>query len=489
MDAALAREIIAQALEDETHEGTMPEDDDKAIETAEGLVQMAKDAWEQNIQGPEVEAILKLAERAEDENGSSGKKDKPAAKAKPAGRPKKADPEPEPEDEPADSRASEEPWEAYDSDKVADILEGLEVWAEQEEFDSVLHILLYEEANKNRKKIVDAATAALPEDMIPGEQVSGEVEPEGDDDAEPEPEPEAESNEPYEGYDSSKMVEIKESINAMLEDEEMDDEDKLAALQATYDYEALNKTRTGMLDFLDEKISSYKEQDDDEEGETEEEGEAEGAAASADDSGDEEGAEGGESDSKSARSAAGKRSGSSTAAKGRSSSEPDASDDAALLESVHELIARERLHIPEALEEDPVELPFDLTTVSDTELQQLYSAFNAYSYRAGYLLMLEEAKGSKYREAADEIVQAYLASSESDASVTAVKAQAEEHDDVKAWRRKQRRAAILADALRKERDSYDKVCERLSRIETMRQDEWQRSGGGPASRGSRPGKK
>lgn len=493
MQADLAREIIAQALEDETYEGDIPDDDDKAVEVAEGLVVMAKDAWEQNIQGPEVEAILKLAER--DENGSkeSGKK-KPAAKPaakRPAKKEPEPEPDPEPEDEPeADSRASEEPWEGYDSDKVGEIIEGLEVWAEDEEFDSVQHILIYEEANKNRKKIVERATELLPEDMIPGEEVSGEVEPEPESDPEPEP---PTATEPYEGYDDSKVSEIKEALTEYLDDEDTDDEDKLATLKQTFDYEALNKGRTGLMDFLDEKMDIYKEQDgDDEAGATEEEGEAEGAASSEDDSGDEEGSEGGEGDSEEAAPAAGKRSRRSSAAKDGADSDPEGDDaeHTELLKTVHELIARERLHVPPAIESEPVELPFDLTTVGDKELQKLFSAFTAYSYRAGYLLMLEEASEHKCKEAADEIVEAYVANNEADkdATVTKVKAEAEQHDEVKKWRKRQRRHGILAMSLRKDRDNYDRVCERLSRIETMRQDEWQRAGGGPTAK-SRPGAK
>lgn len=493
MQSTLAREIIAQALEDETYEGDIPDDDDKAVEVAAGLVTMAEDAWAQNIQGPEVEAILKLAATDDDAsaNGDGGEDEKPAAKKKP-GRPGKKEPEPDPEPE-EDPRASEEPWENYDADKVAEIVEGIEVWGEQEEFDSVQHILIYESANKNRKKIVEAAEAVLPEEMLPGAAATEpDPEPEPDDDPEPEPEPEPSTatEEPYEGYDESKVVEIKSALKEYLEDddEETTDEDKLATLKQTFDYESLNKNRTGLLDFLDEAMTEVKERiDGDEAGASEEEGEAEGAAASSDDSGDEEGAEGGEGDSKKAGPAAGKRSRSSSASSDDSSSEDDDAEYASLLTSVHELIDRERLHVPPAIESDPVDLPFDLTTVSDTELQQLFSAFTAYSYRSGYLLMIQEASEHRCKEAADEIVEAFIANAEGD-SLTQIKAVAEQHDEVKRWRKLQRKHGILALSLRKERDNYDKVCERLSRVETMRQDEWQRAGGGPTAR-SRPGAK
>lgn len=169
---------------------------------------------------------------------------------------------------------------------------------------------------------------------------------------------------------------------------------------------------------------------------------------------------------------------------------PPQSDDrehSELLAVVHDLVERERLHVPPALDVDPVDLPFDLTTLSDKELQQAYSAFTAYSYRTGYLLMIEEVSASKCREAADEIVTAYIATQQKDdGTVTALKAQAEQHGEVKAWRKHQRRHAVLADALRRDRDNYDKVCERLSRLETMRHEEWERSGNRLSARKAKP---
>lgn len=124
-----------------------------------------------------------------------------------------------------------------------------------------------------------------------------------------------------------------------------------------------------------------------------------------------------------------------------------------------------------------MELPFDLTTVSDKQLQQLHSAFASYSYRAGYLLALEEANESTCREAAEEIVTAYIAANgDSEGTMTQIKAAAEQNETVKNWRHRQRRHGILAAVLRKDRDNYDKIVERLSRHESMRDGEWERAG-------------
>jgi len=281
MTAETAREIIKQALADETWEAPAPEDDDQALVDAQSIVKMAEDAWEQNIRGPEVEAILKIA--ASDENGdkptASKAKPKPkAAAAKKPGRPSpKAKPEPEPE---ADSRASEEPWEDYDKDKVPDIVEGVEVWTEEENHDRIMHVYIYELANKNRKNIIAACEAGLPEELLP---VAEEVTPEPE--AEPEEEtvvetPEEWDEEPFESYNTLKMAEIREALQEFFENEDYSEEDKLNTLNHVAHYETANKNRSGLISYLEGIRSAYKEvQGVDAEGTAEEEGEAEDAAA------------------------------------------------------------------------------------------------------------------------------------------------------------------------------------------------------------------
>lgn len=327
MKASLARKIIEQAIDDETYEGSIPKDDAKALEVAQGLVEMAQDAWDQNIKGDEVANILKLA--AEDEDGDEDEKPaakpkpKPAAKAAPKakpGRPTKKEPEPEPE--PEDSRASEEPWEGYDTDKVGDIIEGLEVWAESEEYDSVQHILLYESANKNRVRIVNKAVEVLPDDMVPSAAVT-DAEPEPDEEPEAEVEPEEETpaidphQEPFEGYADLKIKDIKESLEEYLENDDVDDEDKLATLEQTFAFESVNKGRASLMDYIDEKKKLYSQEEaggeDDEAGEASEEGDAEDAAAHEADAGAEDGDQGGEDDREDAPAPAAKRSGGSRA--------------------------------------------------------------------------------------------------------------------------------------------------------------------------------
>ena len=99
------------------------------------------------------------------------------------------------------------------------------------------------------------------------------------------------------------------------------------------------------------------------------------------------------------------------------------------------------------------------------------------------MLALEEAHESTCREAAEEIVTAYIAAhGDDDGTMTQIKAAAEQNDDVKRWRKRQRRHGVLAAVLRKDRDNYDKVVERLSRQETMRDNEFTRAGNGRRSK-------
>jgi hypothetical protein len=154
-----------------------------------------------------------------------------------------------------------------------------------------------------------------------------------------------------------------------------------------------------------------------------------------------------------------------------------------LIADVEDEIRRQRLHTPGELPEgEAPELPFDLTTLSDRELQALYSAFNAYAYRVTYLLMVEDAKMRRCRDAADEIYK-YLLSTwpkydeqNKEKRVATIEAEIEQDPNVRKWRRRQRLHDVYANAYRQERDSYIKVVDTLSRLETMRNNEFERSG-------------
>jgi len=59
VNADLAREILTQAQNDKSYEDPIPEDDAKAIEEANALVEMAETAWKNQMRGPQVEALVR----------------------------------------------------------------------------------------------------------------------------------------------------------------------------------------------------------------------------------------------------------------------------------------------------------------------------------------------------------------------------------------------------------------------------------------------
>jgi hypothetical protein len=135
-----ARAILAQAKADETYEAPIPEDDDQAVGEATELVDQARSAWEENIRGPEVEAILNLADNDEGEEGGS-------------------EAESESEDgEGEEDLSAVEPWEDYDKEKVADIKIALEWSKENDSGDDFLalarHVWEYESGGKARSTVL-----------------------------------------------------------------------------------------------------------------------------------------------------------------------------------------------------------------------------------------------------------------------------------------------------------------------------------------------
>lgn len=479
MNAELAREIISQALSDEVWETDVPEDDAKAIADASEIVEMSQDAWDQNVKGPEVEAILKLAARAGATLDTSVAEPQQTASA-------------------ADDDAVEptEPWDDYKSDSVAEVLEAIEIWQDEGDTEQLSNLIAYEEMHKNRVKIIKAAAEALPADEdedeaeieVADDQPTEEIEvetPEAEDEDEEEleaqDEDEVESDEPFEGYNSLSVAEVKEALEDYLADEDTEQDDKVDTLAMILEFEQENGERKSLINYLNKHLEAFAPADDEEEPEVvdaeaaqEEAGEAEDSTEPEADQGTEEGDQGGEGDSQQAEPAAEERV--SSAGTGTLSEEDGEAGYDTLIEVVRQNLKAERLHVPERITESEVALPFDLTKVSDNELQKLYSAFMAYSYRAAYLLMEHEAISHGCRVAADEVVTAYIAEHGTEGeTMTVVKAEAEQIEAVKVWRKRQRRNDVLADAERRQRDAYDKVCERLSRIGTLRQEEWTRS--------------
>lgn len=408
-----ARAIITQARADESYEGPIPDDAKKMISEAESLVEMASAAWAANVRGPEVEAILRLAENGASANGGS-----PAAEA-------------EVEDSPTNTESTR----------------------------------------------TEAETS----------------EPSGED---------LTKVEPWEGYDSEKMVDIIADIDWLVDN----DGDAGAALAHVWEYETANKDRKGIIKKLEDLAAGGGDGD----GKAEEKPPATKARADAPasapaDSSGAQGGEGGEGDGEEAE-GDGDADADASADERREAPQPraqrpvpqaeaspeavaDVPDDAdaeylGVIDAIQKRVDSERLHVPGMIEVEPPEVPFDWTTITDKGLQMLYGAFAAYAYRVGYLEKLEESYARVCRQAATELTEALIAHSdkidvqtEKPKTMTVLEAEIAQDPNVKKWRKRQYKHETFAASYKSDREGYNKMLEALSRLGTLRQDEWERAGG------------
>jgi len=418
LDADRARAILRVGAlpQHAAYEGPIPEDDAQAIKDAEELVSMAQEAWDQHIRGETIEAILNEANNAS-ENGRTAKADEKA-------------PEPAPEDSGNDHLAQTEPWEDYDSDRVGEIIEGINVFIQEgEDVDALLaHIWAYESKHKQRVRILNHL-----------ERISQDRKDEEPKDEEPEPQEE----EPAE--------------------EEGGEEPPADPAPQEAGTEGSGGAEEGPSDGQEAPAPGREPEPD---AESQSAGEA-----------DEEGAEDrrGEDGAKEAEEA-------------RPGDREDI-EEHDLIADVQAQLKRELLHIPPPIEEAPPEMPFDLTTLSDTDLQRLYMQFAAYAYRANYLLLIQEASARRAKTHADELHRELLVASDKYdeqgklKTMTILEAEVEQDSEVKKWRKIQHKHDEFALSYRGQRDSYNKFVEALSRLETMRDNEFDRSGGQRSRRG------
>lgn len=410
MQAEQARAILAQAKSTESYEGPIPEDDSKAVSEAENLVEMARVAWQQNVQGPEVEAILRLAEGDFDghelpQNGNGHGLEQPLEAS-------------DNTDERIDKMVEEEPWEGYDGDRDKSIREllmaGME--GEKDPRDLLAHVWAYESANKGRTRILNLveelrqklddepeSTHATPDDppVPPAEETpaadADEAHSNGGRDSEPEPEVARATDHGQSGSDGQPEAEVP---------------------QADISGSETDAAGGGALGGSDDDSQSEGQED---------------------------------------------------------FTYPD------LVAEVEEELRRNRLHVPEPPTEEAPRLPYDYSKLTDSELQSLHTVFSSYAYRASYLLMLHERAAMIAKMHADELHRELLVSiakyddKGKERKITVLEAEIESTPLIKRLRRDQRKHEIFAAAHRQERDSYNKLVESMSRLETMRQNEHERS--------------
>lgn len=385
METGIARQIIAQAKADETYEGPMPDDDDKIIAEAERIVELACDAFRQDVRGPEVVGLLRLYYPEWDGTGEL-----PVAAGNGTGD-TEAVPVPETseavEDEPVDPAltatldvANQEPWEGYRTDSVATIKEALIAAPNDPDIGDLnsfyAAVWAYETAHKKRptilKRLDEIVLASHSGHNGAGEPA--QVPPEA---------PQA----PAEAQDAPAEAEAPAEVSAQPDE---------APVTAP-------PHQAGAIDYSD------------------------------------------------------------------------------LVSDVEAAVARERLHLPQPPTEDAPILPFDYSQISDGELKALHSTFSAYAYYADFQLMKHERIAAAARQRADEMaVELLAAAAKSDEAgrerkVTFIEAEIEATPAVAGLRVIQRRHEIFAQAHRRERDSYYKLVESMSRLESMRHQEWQRS--------------
>lgn len=361
MNATKARAIINQAKAEEIYEGPIPEDDEKAVQEAEKLVELAQDAWNQHVRGPEVESILRIANDEFD-----GNKPEPEAEVDPE--PEEIeDEELEEEEEIVEDGGSPIPWDGYADQNVGEVIDSLNEYAgvfTGEDLRQFLKVVWeYESAGKGRQTIFNELDKLATKIDTEASEVNGENEPEA----------------------APEVEVVEEELPATRE------EPKAVV--------------------IDEKTYH------------------------------------------------------------------------AILETVEQELAADRKHVPEPPADEAPELPWDWTKASDTEIQSLYSYYSLLAYYKSFVLTREERVALECKRAADELANELLKVTDKydakgkDKKITLLEAEVEADPNVANWRRLQKKHEAYCASARRERNSLYKLVESLSRFETMRQQEWQRTGG------------
>lgn len=358
-----ARAIINQSKIAEVYEGPIPDEDEKAISEAEKLVGMARDAWNQNVRGPEVESILRIAD---------------------------------------------------------DEFAGGEEIEEEEE------IVEEEEAEIEIEVVEDESEEEQQEESLAS---------------------------PWPEYDSLGVVDVVKDISSRAG--ELFGEELQVFLKGVWEYESATRDRQTILKKLD-KLASKIDGD-----ATEEDGTDEPEATTEVEVVEEE--------------------------LSAPTEEPkafvvDEKTYHAIVRAVEEDLEKDRRHVPEPPSDEAPQLPWDWTKSSDTEIQSLYSYYSLLAYYKSFVLTREERMSLECKRAADELVNQLMKTADKydekgkGKRVTEIESEIEADPNVSYWRRLQKKHEAYCAQARRDRNSLYKIVEQLSRFETMRQQEWQRSG-------------
>lgn len=437
MNPRKARAILIQAKADDVFEGPIPEDDDIAVTAATSVVKMAAEAMKAGVKGDAVVSILRLSEsdvpeedvpqvtHFEPNNG--------------AGTPVE------------EIQTATKPWSEIRDKAIAEN-PGLEQKIEEEREKLDAEITSHDEA------AADLAAKLKPE-------------------------------EPWEGYDDEKVTEILADLQIVAEGGVEDHEQVLRDVRT---YETAHKGRVRVLRLIEQALGEDEQAQEDPQGAEAPPPEAPDPAPPEADPSGEVGDEEGEGDSPEAGDESGPEGGDAPDDPEPAAPEPSdedrpgedapssATEDqyrALTTDAELELIEQVRT-IPLKVEEENLNIPFDWTTLTDKQVQKFYGLYAALAYRAGFEMLMEEAKARVCKEAADELHAYLLTQSDEDKykSLTMLEAEIVQDENLKLWRSRARRHDAAAKNHRNERDAYSKIVESLSRLETMRDNEWNRSG-------------
>jgi len=151
--------------------------------------------------------------------------------------------------------------------------------------------------------------------------------------------------------------------------------------------------------------------------------------------------------------------------------------------AAEQMVADAGLPVPQDPDGEPPALPRDLEGLSDREVRKYHGIYNAYFTRVLWLIGLERADADSAERLADWYRSKALASSpavddKGDKVPQGVRmADADQDDDAQLWRKRAVQHKANLHLLYSLKDAYAANIERLSRDWTMRQQEYERSGG------------
>lgn len=141
-------------------------------------------------------------------------------------------------------------------------------------------------------------------------------------------------------------------------------------------------------------------------------------------------------------------------------------------QKVNATIAQEGLPVPGVVGNPPT-LPEDFTILSDVQVRQFQSQFNACQARAHYLFSQAEGFSNDAKIAGDALVDEFIRGHQFDKGTTVkqIEAMAGELPNIQVARRTQHDWSEVARQYKALRDIYEGTCDRLSREQTGRADE------------------